>query len=86
MSNGRDLAALAALGEARRDVNLGIANVEAAGASGSLGKINVLEAKIQFLQRTEAQMQKWGMNTTAIQSQIDALQAQLAQAQQTTTP
>ncbi|MGD0804592.1 MAG: hypothetical protein ABSA11_11040 [Candidatus Bathyarchaeia archaeon] len=86
LTNGKDLAALGALGEARRNVNIGIGNVEAGGASGSLGKINQLEAKIQFLQRTEDQMKKWGMDTKAIQSQIDALQAQLTQAQQTTTP
>jgi len=37
----------------------------------------VIQAKIQFLQRTVEQMQKWGMDITAIKAQIDALQKQL---------
>lgn len=86
LGNGRDLAALGSLGEARRDINTGIGNIESSGPLSSLGNINQLEAKIQFLQRTENQMKKWGMDTASIQSQIDALQAQLTQSQQTTTP
>ncbi len=86
LANGKDADALKALQSARGDVNAGIGNVDSGKSSANLSNINMLQAKIQFLQRTEEQMKKWGMDTKAIQSQIDALQAQLAQAQQTTTP
>jgi len=86
LTSGKDDAALKDLQSANNDVTAGIGNVDSGKISGNLSNINMLQAKIQFLQRTEQQMQKWGMDTKTIQSQIDTLQAQLTQAQQTTTP
>ena len=86
LRNGRNDASLAALQAANNEINVGIGNIDSGKNSANLNNINMLQAKIQFLQRTEEKIKKWGMDTKAIQSQIDALQAQLAQAQQTTTP
>jgi ABC-type histidine transport system ATPase subunit len=86
LAGGKDADALKALQAANGDINVGIGNIGSGKASANLSNINMLQAKIQFLQRTEDQMKKWGMDTKAIQSQIDALQAELAKAQQTTTP
>jgi hypothetical protein len=86
LMNGKDDAALRGLWAANNAINIGIGNIDSGKVSANLSNINMLQAKIQFLQRTEEQMKKWGMDTKTIQSQIEDLQTQLTQAQQITTP
>jgi hypothetical protein len=81
---GRDLEALGFIGKAEDGVKSGLGHMSSGGSSSKLTNTNVIQAKIQFLQRTEAQMQKWGMDITSIKAQIDALQKQLDA--QTITP
>ena len=81
---GRDLEALGFIGKAEEGVKSGLGHMSSGDSSSKLTNTNVIQAKIQFLQRTEAQMQKWGMDITAIKAQIDALQKQLDA--QTITP
>jgi hypothetical protein len=74
---GKDLQALGEIHQAENDVKHGIGNVGSNESSAKLGNANRLQAQIQFLQRTELQMQKWGMDTTTIKAQIASLQTQL---------
>ena len=86
LRNGKDGAAFRALQSADYEVNIGIGNLDSGKASSNLSNINMLQAKIQFLQRTEQQMLRWGIDAHNIQTQIAELQAQLTAAQQVTTP
>ena len=87
LKNGRDLESLKGMTSANYDIKTGIGNIGSAKDSANLSNVNMLQAKIQFLQRMLEQMQKWNMDTTSIKAQIAGLQAQLDKAQQiTTTP
>ena len=83
---GKEDVALSGLTAAEANIKTGIGNIDGGKLSASLSNVNTLQAKIQYLQRVEGQLSKWGMNTSVIQSQIASLQTQLSQAQQTTTP
>ena len=74
---GKDLEALGFIGKAEDEVKSGLGHMTSGDSSSKLTNTNVIQAKIQFLQRTVEQMQKWGMDITAIKAQIDALQKQL---------
>ena len=85
LKSDRDLESLKGMTSANYDIKTGIGNLGSAKDSANLSNINMLQAKIQFLQRTLEQMQKWNMDTTSIKAQIAGLQTQLDKAQQTTT-
>jgi hypothetical protein len=77
LERGGDLDALGELGWAKHDIDEGVDDSDSENPPATLRDINILQARIQFLERTEKQMQKWGLDTSAIQAQIDELKAQL---------
>jgi len=83
LKNGRDLDSLKGFASANYHIKNGIGNFDSDKMSANLSNVNMLQAKIQFLERTMERMKSWNMNTDAIKAQIDGLQAQLDAAQQT---
>lgn len=82
LKNGRDLDSLKGLASANYHIKNGIGNFDSDKMSANLSNVNMLQAKIQFLERTREQMKSWNMNTDTIEAQIADLQAQLDAAQQ----